>query len=201
MRALGDNNRINEVIISTSLVALHLYSNGRLFEGKYHADAAASLTIASNLHQISLWDSQSTVSNKQLIDRQRIFWNTFELGCWTIVTGSCNSLLCEGDPKFTVITTWPSEVNLLSWREPLHFWWKYRLNRRAPSLQWSLVLLMPYWRTRPLCTRRNLVKSYGLNQWYYFSCQGNYLHCLMMVVLVMRSVDFETDIYDRNSKL
>jgi hypothetical protein len=113
MRSLGSSDLALEVIIATSLVALYLYSCGRLLEGKYHADAAASLTLASNLHQlppIGISSSFSPPNAASQADKHRIFWNTFELGCWTIITGSYNPFLSEDPPK-AIKTAWPNEVS------------------------------------------------------------------------------------------
>jgi hypothetical protein len=116
MSSLAKSELAHEVIVATSLVALHLYTNGRLLEGKYHADAAASLCVASGLHQLPPPTSGSRLSptcpsGPSDSDQQRIFWNTFELGCWSIITGTHNPLLSHGDFKNTISTPWIAEVS------------------------------------------------------------------------------------------
>jgi len=104
---------LSQVIIATSLVALYLYSSGRLLEGKYHADAAASLCVASGLHQLSSsLGGFGSFSGSSGPERQRVFWNTFELGCWSIITGAHNPLLLHREAKTAATTPWIAEFDL-----------------------------------------------------------------------------------------
>jgi hypothetical protein len=116
MSSLAKSELQHETIVATSLVALHLFSSGRLLEAKYHADAAVSLSVASGLHQLpSSWGESCQVSTNgpSWSDQQRTFWNTFELCCWSIITGTHNPLLSQGGFKINISTPWITEVSHL----------------------------------------------------------------------------------------
>lgn len=90
--SLGIQNArtVIQTIQAEILVSQHLYRSNRLLEGKYHADAAMSLTLGNQLHMIDA-NSPSRpdlggITREEVI---RIFWTAFTLDkCWSVVLGT-----------------------------------------------------------------------------------------------------------------
>lgn len=52
--ALATGENTTDIIIATCILAVYLFGNGRLVEGKYHANAAVTLALSGRLHQVRL---------------------------------------------------------------------------------------------------------------------------------------------------
>jgi hypothetical protein len=112
--SLSDSELLMDVLQATVLVATYYYSSGRLLEGKYHADAAAALVVALDMHQIPGDGEQFAFLEAQGSPRSLgVFWNVFELGCWSVATGAHPPLLISQDPRGLVRAPWPGTNTLV----------------------------------------------------------------------------------------
>ncbi|KAI0948956.1 hypothetical protein AcW1_008687 [Taiwanofungus camphoratus] len=119
-------SKVIDMIQASCLLSVYYLSNGRLFEGNYHATVAASLTIQFGLHQMD--SEELTPRNsadgrectfslepaKDTIERgERIltFWQAYNLDrCWSVALQR-PAVMPDSDHPWTCITTpWPQRM-------------------------------------------------------------------------------------------
>ncbi|KZS93317.1 hypothetical protein SISNIDRAFT_485583 [Sistotremastrum niveocremeum HHB9708] len=105
---LKHQNKAVNIVQATTLLAIYFFSGGRILEGKYHADAGSALAVALDLHQLNPEVNSTGIYTDEVL-REKIFtfWNVFELGCWSLTTGSPSPLISDKNPRATVTTPWP----------------------------------------------------------------------------------------------
>ena len=117
--ALAEQDLAINVLQASTLMSTYFYSCGRLLEGKYHADAAAALAMALDMHRLNPQEGLSPSSDDTTYsqsastssyDKLRVFWSVFELGCWTVATGSHAPLSVNQDPRASIRTPWPKNA-------------------------------------------------------------------------------------------
>jgi hypothetical protein len=125
--AVQDATKVIDLIQASCLLSLYFLSNGSLFEGSYHASAAASLAIQWGLHQLgsseltppgtitSDWDSPFRLEPaKDAIEQgERIltFWQVYDLDrCWSVALHRPAMLPDSKHPKTTITTPWPQRM-------------------------------------------------------------------------------------------
>lgn len=125
--AVQYSSKVVDLVQASCLLSMYYLSNGRLFEGSYHATVAASLTVQFGLHQIGSeertpqssadeWESVFRLEPaKDTIERgERIltFWQVYNLDrCWSVALRR-PSIIPDSDHPWTCISTpWPQSMD------------------------------------------------------------------------------------------
>ncbi|CCM03882.1 uncharacterized protein FIBRA_06033 [Fibroporia radiculosa] len=119
-------SKVLDVIQASCLLSTYYLSNGRLFEGSYHATVAASLAVQFSLHQIGMdertpqasaddWDSTFRLEPaKDTIERgERIltFWQVYNLDrCWSVALQRPSTIPDSDHPWTCISTPWPQRM-------------------------------------------------------------------------------------------
>ena len=122
--ALQYNNRVLDVIQASCLLSLYFLSNGRPFEGGYHAAAAASLTLQCGLHGAIMnhaaFESTAVMGPLKLEpakdaveqgERILTFWQVFVLDrCWSVVLQKPVTIPDGPDGSLSIVMPWPQSM-------------------------------------------------------------------------------------------
>ncbi|KAH8107326.1 hypothetical protein DFH11DRAFT_1863409 [Phellopilus nigrolimitatus] len=115
------------------LLAQYFFSLGRLLEGRYHANAAVTLSVSCGLHRISrspgpalsrisfgssanlgigLFELAAPRDALELGERVRVFWMIYITDrCWSVALGAPCVLADDGVLGTQINTPWPREVD------------------------------------------------------------------------------------------
>ncbi|KAH8108630.1 hypothetical protein DFH11DRAFT_1820528 [Phellopilus nigrolimitatus] len=115
------------------LLAQYFFSLGRLLEGRYHANAAVTLSVSCGLHRISrspspafsrisfgssanlgigLFELAAPRDALELGERVRVFWMIYITDhCWSVALGAPCVLADDGVLGTQINTPWPLEVD------------------------------------------------------------------------------------------
>lgn len=131
--ALERSDHLVDIVQASCLLAVHLYSQGRVVEAYRHSFCAMKLAIGLGLHQIripspslGLFGDMSgspppedphciplppPVSMIEVGDRISAFWQVFAVDrCWSTVNGLPLALPDSSLPQMKIKTPWPGSV-------------------------------------------------------------------------------------------
>jgi hypothetical protein len=95
--ALQQPGKVVDIVQASSLLSMYFFSNGRMLEGSYHANAAASLAVQFGLHCATSrknsrcfdpTESFKVESGDEIEQNERTlaFWQAYNLdSCWSVV--------------------------------------------------------------------------------------------------------------------
>ena len=110
-------------IQAESLLALHFYYQGRFLEGRYHADAAVSITMSLRLHKVgstalppapAIGFNIPTGNGDHVAKGEKInlFWMVFNLDkCWSVAFGLPSVLPDDRSEANSIDTPWPLSMD------------------------------------------------------------------------------------------
>ncbi|KZS88812.1 hypothetical protein SISNIDRAFT_254324 [Sistotremastrum niveocremeum HHB9708] len=101
--ALATGENTTDIIIATCILAVYLFGNGRLVEGKYHANAAVTLALSGRLHQ-------TVGQHADGILKSALFWQVYYLDkCWGPLIGRVTGFKASQDTQTAILTPFPGE--------------------------------------------------------------------------------------------
>ncbi|CAL1706100.1 unnamed protein product [Somion occarium] len=123
--AISNPAKVVDFIQASCLLAIYFLSNGRVFEGSYHASVAASLAIQWGLHQVGAEDCtpRNVISERSAFrldpakdsieqgERILTFWQVYNLDrCWSVALQRPATLPDSKHPWTAVSTPWPQRM-------------------------------------------------------------------------------------------
>jgi hypothetical protein len=117
-------DRVIDVIQASCLLSMYFLANGRLFEGSYHASAAAALTTQTDLGRrtyshtrnwtVDAVESDLKPPKSDTFEGEKIlaFWQVYNLDrCWSVVLRKPCVIPDKLNSRHSICCPWPQDID------------------------------------------------------------------------------------------